>query len=78
MRTPPFRAGFAAVTLSAVLGLGAVACTRAEEPAAPPAGGASTSTPAGGATQDSSANTVPPGASQQGSQGGEGVTPASP
>ena len=67
MRSTSARAAFGALAVSACLGLAAAACTREESPAAP-----ATTVAPGGGPSSSSANSVPPGVSGQGSQGGEG------
>jgi hypothetical protein len=67
MRSSSARAAVGALAVSACLGLTAAACTREDSPAAP-----ATSVAPASAPGPSDANTVPPGVSGQGSQGGEG------
>ena len=68
------RTALVALAVSAGLGLGAAACTKAEEPAAPATPGNSPDASA----KPTDANTVPPGVSGQGSQGGQGQGQSTP
>ena len=75
MQNPTPRATFAALALAATLGLGVTACTKAEDPQ--PSSPATGLSPASSA-QRTDANTVPSGASGQGSQGGQGKGQTAP
>jgi hypothetical protein len=74
MRHPPSRTVSAVLALCLALGLGAAACSKnSASPAAP----ATSISPDSSARSDK-ANTVPPGVSGQGSQGGAGTNGAAP
>lgn len=74
MRPFPARAAFAALALATGLALSTAACTKEKaEPAAPPSSAAPT-----GGSDTSTANSVPPGVSGEGSRGGTGQGQSTP
>lgn len=74
MRSSTPRTCLAALALTVGLGLGAVACSKAEDSPSSPATNVSPES----STQTSDANTVPPGVSGEGSKGDTGQGGSNP